>query len=99
MQLAERSREFEKLGARVYGLAVAPREALVRLQEELGDGVALLADPEGLVAKRYGVLLEGGRRARAATFLVNPEGRIWGNWFPDSYRKRPAPDELLAAIR
>jgi peroxiredoxin len=61
--------------------------------------VTLLADPDGSVARRYGVLLEGGKLARAATFLVNPEGRVWGNWFPDSYRERPAPDQLLAAIR
>jgi len=73
------------------------------MQEGLGDGVTLLGDPTGKIAAAYGVLDRRGDGepplARAATFFVDAEGRVRKCWFPTSYRLRPDPEELLAALR
>lgn len=98
VQLAERKDAFDRLGIPVYAIAVQPAEKLSSLQERLGAGVTLLADPDGLAVRAFG-MLEGNGLARSATFLIDREGRVDRRWIAENYRKRPDPDEILAAAR
>ncbi len=95
VQLAERKDEFARLGIAVYAIAAAPAAALAPLQEKLGDGVTLLADPEGKAVDSFGMLEKNGL-ARAATFLLDREGRVGYRWLAENYRKRPLPEDVLA---
>ena len=87
----------------MFALAIAEPDDLSALQERLGTGVTLLADPVGEAVEAFGVLDPGPfpqrRIARSASFLVDGEGRILRRWTGSSYRQRPAPDEVLNEIR
>ena len=103
MELAERKSKFDRLGTKVFGIAVADRDALADLQDTLGDNLTLLADPEGKAADAFGVvdtdpLLFGRKLAQSATFYVDKKGRIRYRWLPKSYRTRPNPDDVLKRI-
>ncbi len=98
VQLAERKDEFARLGIAVYAIAAQPVEKLAPLQEKLGIAVTLLADPEGKAVRAFGVLEKYGL-ARSATFLLDREGRVSYRWLAENYRKRPAPEEILARAR
>jgi peroxiredoxin len=98
VQLAERKDEFARLGVSLYAIAVGPAAALAPLQEKLGAGMTLLADPEGRAVTAFG-MLEGNGLARAATFLLDREGRVSYRWLAENYRKRPEPDDILAKAR
>jgi peroxiredoxin len=98
VQLADRKDDFQRLGTDVFAIAVGPVEKLYDLQERLGDGVTLLADPEGSAVKAFGMHHRFGL-ARAGTFLIDRGGRVSYRWLTGNYRKRPAPDEILAKAR
>jgi len=95
--------EFRAKGARVYALGVGEREDLDELQRELLPGVVLLADPEAAAVAAFGMLdpdpFPPGRvLARAGTVLIGRDGEILRWWLPDSYRERPEPGDIHAAI-
>lgn len=102
MGLAEREAAFARLGTRIYGLSLEPAGAMRELQERLGSGVTLLSDPTGEAAEAFGVRdlqpFPARAAARAATFFIDREGRVRRRWIADSYRHRPDPDEILAAV-
>ena len=103
MQLADRAEEFERLGARLFAISTDPREKLMDLQERLGDKVTLLSDPEGKAVKAFDMIDPGSipreGLARAGTFLLERDGTVRHSWIPESYRRRPAPAEILARLR
>ncbi len=70
--------EFQELGAVVLGVSTDPVERNERFAEKHGVGFPLLSDPEGRVARLYGVLREGRSRPRAerVTFIIDEEGVI-----------------------
>lgn len=70
--------EFERLGAVVLGVSTDPPERNRRFAEKLGLRFTLLSDPEGEIARLYGVLKEGTKRpsAQRVTFIIDMEGRI-----------------------
>ena len=102
-ELAELSGEFRRLGARLYAIAHQDRDALAELQSDLGDGITLLADPEGKAIVAFGMLdpspVPPRPMARAGVFLISREGVIERRWLPGRYHQRPAPDEILRALR
>ncbi|MHC4938147.1 MAG: peroxiredoxin family protein [Planctomycetota bacterium] len=103
VRLADYAEEFRKKGARIYALCAGEREELAKLQDDLGSGVILLADPEAAAIAAFGMLdpepFPPGRViARAGTVLIDAEGRVAGWWLTDNYRKRPDPAEILDAI-
>jgi len=73
----ERLGEFRSLGCDVAGVSVDDVATHRAWAEELG-GVSypLLADPERVVSRAYGVLDEADGRAFRATFVISPESRI-----------------------
>ena len=70
--------EFEKLGAVVVGVSTDPPERNRRFAEKLGLRFTLVSDPEGEVARLYGVLKEGTKRpsAKRVTFVIDAEGVV-----------------------
>jgi len=78
MRFNELLDELEKLGAIVLGASTDPVERNKRFAEKLGLRFKLISDPEGEIARLYGVLKEGTKRpsAQRVTFVIDPEGRI-----------------------
>ncbi len=102
--LAEKSGEFERLGVRVFALAVEDPAKLQTLQNEFGNRITLLADAEGEAARALGLIdpdpFPPGRiLARAATLFFDRDGRFRWAAYPKSYRARPDTGDVLAAIR
>ena len=83
-------------------MAVDDPERLEELQEELRDGVTLLADPLATATQAFGMLDPLGFPkkflARAGTFLIDHEGVVKKRWLPGSYRLRPNPEEILNVL-
>ena len=98
MQLAERKDDFARLGIAVYALTPQDASKLGSLQEDLGAAVTLLSDPDKKAIAAFGVLDKFGL-PRAASFLIDREGRVTHRWLAENYRKRPSPEEILAKAR
>ena len=88
---------------RLAAIAVATREQLSDLQEELGSSVTLLADPGAATVSAFGLLdpdpFPPVTMSRSATLLLDTRGRVVRWWLSDSYRRRPDPAALLATLR
>jgi len=87
----------------VFALAIATPDDLADLQADLGDAVTLLADPEGQAVEAFGMIdpspFPPRTLARSGTYYVDRNGQISARWLPESYRSRPDPDEVVAALR
>ena len=92
-----------RLGVKVYAISTAPREELLGLQEELGDGVTLLSDPEGEAIDRFGMLdpssFPGATIARAGTFSIGADGIVRRVWLPEHVHSRPDADDVIDALK
>ncbi|AAC06726.1 peroxiredoxin [Aquifex aeolicus] len=62
--------EFEKLNVKVFGISTDSVEKIRRFREKYGLTVEFLSDPEGIVAKAYGVTLIAGLCSRD-TVIIN----------------------------
>lgn len=71
--------EFTKRSAVVIGVSSDGVESHERFAANNELTFPLLADPDGKIAKAYGVLRETGRAARA-TFLIGRDGTILHAW-------------------
>jgi peroxiredoxin len=96
-ELAERKEAFDRLGVAVYAISTQP-DGLLGLQEDLGAGVTLLSDPDGVAVRTFGMGERFGL-ARAGTFLLDREGRVSHRWLAENYRRRPSADEILVKAR
>lgn len=69
--------QFTALGAQVVGISVDDPDMHKKWMAELG-GIAypLLSDTKGEVARAYQAYDEDTKRARRATFIIDPEGAI-----------------------
>ncbi len=103
MQLAEKSGAFARLGTKICAIAIQRDDELQELQKDLGDGVMVLADPDGRATAAFGLIDRtpfppGMRLARSASVYIDARGIVRYRWLPKSYRERPEPDELLRRI-
>jgi peroxiredoxin Q/BCP len=64
-----------KLGARVVGISVDSIESHKAFAENRKLNFPLLSDPDGAIAARFGVSVEGGHAERV-TFVIGPDGRV-----------------------
>ena len=71
--------ELTKRSAVVIGVSTDGVESHERFAANNELTFPLLADPDGKIAKAYGVLRETGRAARA-TFLIGRDGTILHSW-------------------
>jgi thioredoxin-dependent peroxiredoxin len=69
---------FRRLGAEIVGISLDDVESHAAFAEKHGLPFTLLADADGEVAQRYGVLRNFGvvKLASRQTFLVSPDGLI-----------------------
>lgn len=67
--------DLDGLGAVVYALSLDDVADLARFAEEQKLPFQLLSDPDGSVARKYGVLGERGF-ANRVTFVLGPDGKV-----------------------
>jgi len=87
--------EIEALGASVCGISVDGRERLARFASRYRLPFVLLSDRRGMVAARYGSLVNLGllKFARRNTFLIDPHGHI-AKRYPSVHPARNAADVI-----
>ena len=90
---------FRKIGASVIGISVDSVESHRKFSDKYRIPFTILADPEGKVARRYGVLRDSGIGTLAArqSFLISPEGEVVKHYAevdPDTHT-----DEVLAQLK
>lgn len=62
-----------QLGSRIYGLSLDDVKAQAAFHEAQKLSFPLLSDPDGSVARKYGVFLARGF-ANRVTFVIDPNG-------------------------
>ncbi len=72
---SERFDDFERGGVAVVGVSVDPDSAQRAFADRCGIPFPLVADTDGAIARRFGVLGRFGM-ARRVTFLLDPQGRV-----------------------
>lgn len=70
----DRHSEFAGAGAQVLGVSMDTLETQTRFAESLKLPFPLLADPEGVAARAYGVANDG--HASRVTFVVGKDGTV-----------------------
>jgi peroxiredoxin Q/BCP len=88
--------EFQKLGARVYGVSHDPAQEQCDFVEKLALKGGMIPDPEGRLARAFGVRSLFGFYSRD-TILLNPEGRVERIW--RSVNPFQDADTVLAYLR
>lgn len=71
----DRLPEFTAAGAQVLGISMDDLETQKRFAESLKLPFPLLADPEGIVARAYGVANPQGYASRV-TFVIGKDGKV-----------------------
>lgn len=67
--------QFEKLGVKVFGISTDTVEKIAKFRKKYNLSVEFLSDPEGSVAKAYGVTLIAGFCSRD-TVIINPSLKV-----------------------
>lgn len=103
MELQRRHKELEAQG---LGLAVITHDApeiLARFASERGITFPLIADPDSIVIKRYGLLnetIDPTNRVygipHPGTFVVGRDGRVRSRFFEAAYQERNTAASILA---
>ncbi len=87
--------QFAALDCAVIGVSVDSVESHARFAEKHALPFALLSDPEGELARSFGVL--GDRRAQRATFVLDRDLRIRRRF--DQVRPRGHAQQVLEFVR
>lgn len=66
---------MKKKGAEVLAISMDDRETLAKFKAELGAGFPFVPDPDGKLARLFGVAKEGDTHASRKSFVVG-EGRV-----------------------
>jgi peroxiredoxin len=85
--------DFERLGAKLYGISVDSAYCHKAFQSQLGIRIPLLADfhPKGAVARAYGVYDEKWGNASRALVMIDPDLKVkWAH-------RAPSPLEIPGA--
>ncbi len=72
--LRDAAEGFEVMGVDVYGVSLDDVQDMKAFAEAQKLNFKLLSDPDGGVARKYGVLAKGARWAGRVTFLIDDEG-------------------------
>jgi thioredoxin-dependent peroxiredoxin len=86
---------FQRAGATVLGVSTDDSQSHVKFAEKYHLPFLLLPDPDGSIAKAYGVPLRLGT-AKRVTFLIDAQGKV-AKVFPDVTPKGHA-EQILAAL-
>lgn len=95
--------EYKKLNARVFGISPDSVQSHQKFIKKHNLKVALLADPEHGVLKKYGVWQEKSMYGRKyfgvvrSTYLIDPEGKIAKVW--QKVKVTGHADDVMCEIR
>lgn len=91
---------FEKAGAEVVALAVAPLSSVDSgVRRVLNPPYPLLADPDHEVAEAFNVYnLLGTGYATPSVFVIDTDGSVVWSYVGQSRADRPSPDTILEQI-
>ncbi len=87
---------FEKVGTAIVGVSTQSLDSHKRFTANNELPFPLIADTDGKIASKYGVLKENGKTAERATFLIDSEGKIRRVWPKVSITGHT--DEILGVI-
>lgn len=82
----DRRKDFEKLGAKVYGISPDDVASHVKFRDKFQLNFPLLADPGHTVAEKFGAWREKNMYGKKlmgivrSTFLIGPDGRVQRVW-------------------
>lgn len=101
VDLAEKYDEFKKRGVEVYSVS-CDTHFVHKAWHDASDSIKkinypMLADPTGLLARAFGVMIEEDGMAYRGTFVVDPEGKVKIAEVQDNSIGRNA-DELLRKV-
>lgn len=74
--LRDAGQQFAKEGVVVYGISTDDVKSQAKFKKDHSLDFSLLSDPDGSVARKYGVLMNGRPYARRVTFVIDPEGIV-----------------------
>jgi peroxiredoxin len=100
--LADHYEEFQKIGVDVYGISTDTHFAH-KAWHDTSPAIKkvkypLVGDPTGILARRFGVMIEEAGLALRGTFIINPEGVIKAYEIHDTGIGRDA-RELLRKVK
>jgi peroxiredoxin len=101
--LQSRLSEFEDQDAVIVAVSVDLPEDSATIAGAYGIEFPILSDPSLQWIDAFGVRhvggdIEGGDIARPATFLLNRDGKVVWRHFPENWRVRVRPEELLEQL-
>lgn len=74
--LRDAAPEFKKHGVTVYGISTDDVKSQANFKKEQNLDFHLLSDPDGSVAKKFGVLRDGSKYASRVTFIMDEKGVV-----------------------
>src|SRR4051812_11107197 len=68
--------ELRTLGAEVVGISPDPLDTQCKFAEHYQTSFPIVADPEGKIARDYGVMFTVLPRIKRVSFIIDPRGQI-----------------------
>lgn len=102
VDMADKYAEFQAMGVEVYSVS-CDTHFVHKAWADTSESIAkinypMLADPTGLLARAFGVMIEDAGMAYRGTFVVDPEGKIKLAEIQDNSIGRNA-DELMRKVK
>lgn len=102
VDMADKYKEFQDMGVEIYSVST-DTHFVHKAWHDTSDTIKkinypMLADPTGMLARFFGVMIEEAGMAYRGTFVVNPEGQIKLAEIQDNAIGRNA-DELLRKVK
>ncbi|MFI3304408.1 MAG: alkyl hydroperoxide reductase subunit C [Rikenellaceae bacterium] len=102
VDMAEKYNEFQQMGVEIYSVSCDSHfvhKAWADASESISKiNYPMLADPTGLLARAFGVMIESDGMAYRGTFVINPEGLVKLAEIQDNAIGRNA-DELMRKVK
>ncbi|MFT4514779.1 MAG: peroxiredoxin Q/BCP [Planctomycetota bacterium] len=74
--LRDAAQKFTKQGVTVFGISTDDVKSQAKFRKDQNLDFHLLSDPDGSVAKKYGVLMKGRPYAKRVTFIIDDKGAV-----------------------
>ena len=99
------NRAVNEAGAEIIGVSPDTPAESEELRQRLSLAFSILSDPDLTLTDTYGLRHPGGRAATGedkpfpTTFIVDARGVVRAKFENDTYRDRPSPKDVLAALK
>ncbi|MFT4843357.1 MAG: peroxiredoxin Q/BCP [Planctomycetota bacterium] len=74
--LRDAAQQFATQGVTVFGISTDDVKSQAKFKKAQSLAFRLLSDPDGSVAKKYGVLMKGRPYAKRVTFILDDKGVV-----------------------